>query len=218
VFLIVSTSIISNIGCRINNPIVANIDWVDFVKFNDITYIRTYIPVLIPEQDLNYYDRVRFKVADNVSSPSYRSRNGDAAFLEKGTIIYSIKDYLPEFRLTAGLGELYEADTNPHARKGADLLDIGGKVEYIGINSSIDGKTELASIKDKNQVSGLVEMVLNAPVDQGIKERGSLQYFIVFYLKDGTTVNRSYWLDTGELHRGILLPDEFGQAVKSVLQ
>jgi hypothetical protein len=98
VFLIVSTSIISNIGCRINKPIVANIDWVDFVKFNDITYIRTYIPVLIPEQDLNYYDRVRFKLADNVSSPSYRSRNGDAAILEKGTIIYSIRDYLPECR------------------------------------------------------------------------------------------------------------------------
>ena len=56
---------------------------------------------------------------------------------------------------------IYEADTNPHAKKGADLLDIGGKVEYIGINSPLDGKTELASIKEESLVSSLVEMVLN---------------------------------------------------------
>jgi hypothetical protein len=195
----------------------SNIDWVDFIKFNDIEYFRKYDSVFIPEQDLYYFDKIQFKVADNVGN-FYRFRNGDAAYLEKGTIIYSIKDYSPAFRLITGQGELYEAGTNPHAKKGADLLDIGGKVEYIGINSSVDGETELASIKDNNQVSDLVEMVLNAPVNQNSKEHGSLQYFIVFYLKDGTTVSRSYWLDTGELSRGILLPDEFGQAVKAVLQ
>ena len=55
---------------------------------------------------------------------------------------------------------LYEADTNPYAKKGADLLDISGKVEYIGVNSAIDGTTELASIRDEGQVSQLVDMIL----------------------------------------------------------
>jgi hypothetical protein len=193
------------------------IDWISFIKFNDITYTQVRNPVLIPEQDLQYFDKIRFKIADNVSDPNYHTKNGDAAFLEQGTIIYSIKDYSPDFRLMAESGELYEADTNPRAKTGADLLDIGDKVEYIGINSVMDGKTELASIKDNIQVQMLVQMVLDAPVNQKINRHGSMIYSFVFYLKDGTVVNRSYWLDTGELNRGILLPDEFGEAIKAAL-
>ena len=49
--------------------------------------------------------------------------------------------------------------------KGVDLLDIGGKVTYIGVNSEQDGVTELGAIKGKTQVSALINMVLQAPVD-----------------------------------------------------
>jgi hypothetical protein len=36
-------------------------------------------------------------------------------------------------------------DTNPDAISGSDLLDIRGKVDYVGINSVKDGTTEIAA-------------------------------------------------------------------------
>jgi hypothetical protein len=146
--------------------------------------------------------------------------NGDAAFLETGTPVYSIRRYSPEFRLAVLKGTqylIYEADTNPQAKRGSDLLDIEGKVISIGIKSNIDGKTELASIKDENKVAELVRMVLDAPVDQTVTLSGSKQYILVFNLQDGTVVRRSYWLDTGVLLRGIRCPEEFGQGIKAAI-
>jgi hypothetical protein len=130
-----------------------------------------------------------------------------------------VKGYSPTFRLAAQQNNtvtLYEADTNPHARKGADLLDIGGKVQDIGIVSDQDGVTELGAIKDPKRVTALVTMVLEATVDQN-RQGGNRRYFIAFHLVDGTVVTRAYWLDTGELARGILLPKAFGLAIEAAL-
>ena len=47
-----------------------------------------------------------------------------------------VKGYSPEFRLGTledGKPTLYEADTNPFAETGGDLLDIRGKVTAIVI-------------------------------------------------------------------------------------
>ncbi len=103
------------------------------------------------------------------------------------------------------------------AKIGADLLDIGGKVNYIGVNSNQDGTTELAAIKNPKQVAQLVAMVLSAPVDQTRVSQGGPQYFLAFHLKDGTVVIRAYWLNSGELARGILLPKAFGSVVAHAL-
>jgi len=218
--LLVVSALVSQTGCTDEKltTVIVDIDWVNFIKFNDITYLRKVTTTdFFQEEDLVYFDKVRFKLADNVNQPSYGSKNGDAAYLEEGTPIYSIKGYSPDFRLIANTGTkilLYEADTNPHAEKGADLLDIGGKVEYIDINAS-DGKTNLASIKEESLVSSLVEMVLNAPVDQTFRSSGGSQLFIVFHLTDGTVVKRSFWPDDGELSRGIMVPEEFVKIIKS---
>ena len=90
---------------------------------------------------------------------------------------------LAPFALMAGVAQ---------AQTGADLLDIGGKVRYISVNSTEDGVTELASITDPEQVAVLVELVLGAPVDQSRQDYGVTQYFIAFHLRDGTIVSRSY--------------------------
>lgn len=207
------------VGCA-GGPSVAFIDWVDFIKFNDITYLQEHQSVSINENNLSPYGEIKFKVADNVNNPNYEIKNGDAAYLEAGTPVYSLDGYAPDFRLVVRNNQellIYEADTNPKASKGSDLLDIGGKVEYVSINSKTDGKTELASIKDQTQVNELVQMILEAPVDQDSSKAGSEQYFLEFHLSDGTTTKRSYWLDTGSLSRGIQLPEEFGTAIRSAL-
>ncbi len=220
--LLLASTLVAQTGCsqatdRVDEGNVF-IDWVDFIRFNDILYVRKVVVPLdaFAEEDLVYFDRVQFKVAGNVSDPSYRIKNGDAAFLEEGTLIYSIRGYSPDFRLVAKGKGVYEADSNPHARRGADLLDIGGKVQYIGINNGVDGKTELASIREEGLVSSLVRMVLDAPVDQTVRSSGGRQLFLAFYLNDGTMVKRSFWPGDGLLSRGIMLPDEFTATIESI--
>ncbi len=226
--LLLTITLIPQLGCDKSDngtdqqtTTITAIDWVNFIKFSDITYLsKRGIEISFTEEDLYYFDEVQFQVANNVNELGYHSKNGDAAFLEEGTPIYSIRDYSPDFRLIAKTGTemiLYEADTNPSAKKGADLLDISRKVEYIGINSAIDGTAELASIREEGQVSQLVEMILEAPVDQTFRSHEGRQYFIAFYLNDGTVVKRSYHIGSGNLSRGIMLPDEFGRIIDSII-
>jgi hypothetical protein len=80
-------------GCR-STPFGPQsvIDWVDFIHWGGIKYDGIYSGVLA---DKDYVGKklgeVKFKVADNVTNSNYKTRNGDAAFHEKGTEIYSLK-------------------------------------------------------------------------------------------------------------------------------
>jgi hypothetical protein len=156
----------------------------------------------------------------SVLDPGYRPKDGDAAFLNPGTPLYGVKGYKASFRLAAwedGRLTLFEADTNPAARVGGDLLDISGRVQYIGINSEQDGVTELGAIRDKAEVDSLVGMVLEAPVNQQLGDHSGARYFVAFHLSDGTIVARAYWASTGELSRGIVLPQQFRQTIEHAL-
>jgi hypothetical protein len=156
----------------------------------------------------------------SVLDPGYRPKDGDAAFLNPGTALYAVKGYKASFRIAAwedGRLTLFEADSNPAARIGGDLLDISGKVQYIGINSEQDGVTELGAIKSKVEVDALLEMVLQAPVNQQLNNHSGARYFIAFHLNDDTVVARAYWPSTGELSRGIVLPQQFRQTVEQAL-
>ena len=137
-----------------------------------------------------------------------------------GTPVYEVVGYSPTFRLAAFRDDrllVYEADSNPNATLGADLLDIEGKVTSIAINSQTDGTTELATIDDPDAVTALVALVLAAPINQRNQDHDGLRYFIAFHLADGTQVAHAYWTQSGELHRGIMLPSEFATAVEQAL-
>ena len=202
-------------------PTAVIIDWVDFIHFDGIEYLRATRSVTIDETGIGpQFSTVQFNVSENVTDPSYRPKDGDAARLDAGTPVYEVRGYAPEFRLAArsdGRLLLYEVFANPVATRGSDLLDIGGKVVYIGVNSATDGRTELAAIDDPDEVAALVELVLAAPVDQNNQDHEGQRYFIAFHLTDGTEVVRSYWLESGELSRGVILPPEFATAVERAL-
>ncbi len=200
-----------------------SIDWVNFIRFNGITYLAT---SMHPQDGLSasrlgpVFDTVKFKLDGNVHDPNYRAKDGDSAFLEAGTQVFTVKGYKPTFRLAAhfaGHIQLYEVDTNPQAHTGADLLDIGGKVLFIGINSEQDGLTQLGAIKDSREVASLVNMILASPVNANRVGQGALRYFVDFHLLDGTSVIRAYWPDSGILQRGIVLPKAFADAVQQAV-
>ena len=201
-------------------PFPQHADWVDFVKFEGITYIANRGPGKASVDDLGKERyRIAFKL-QHFAGFGYRSQDGDAAYLNPGTPIFEQKRFGTKFRLAAvvdGEVKMFESDTNPAALTGADLLDIRGRVRSIGINSPKDASTELGSIKDPETIGRLVEIVLSAPVDQSRRDYEGERYFIAFHLDDGTQVRRAYWLESGELSRGIMTDSGFRDSVSQVL-
>ena len=199
------------------------IDWVNSLRFHGITYLATSIRPqdgLPPGKLGPLFGTVQFKLDGNVHDPNYQMKDGDSAYLAAGTPVYIVKGYKPTFRLAAhfaGHIQLYEVDTNPQARTGADLLDIGRKVLFIGINSGQDGVTQRGAIKDLHKVTSMVNMILASPVDANRIGQETLTYFVDFHLLDGTSVLRAYWLDAGVMQRGILLPKAFGEAIRQAI-
>ena len=201
-----------------------HIDWINFIQVNDIHYYdaNNYCGRDLTSADIGQkVSEVKFKVSDNVFDPSYKTKDGDAAFLEKGTPLYSVKGYKPEFRLAAyfdGKITMYEAHYNPKAKIGEDLIDIRDKVKYIGINSEQDGITELAKIEAENTVKTMVDNVLSADiVDQKNYDLFGTRYFIAFHLKDGTAITYSYWVNSRYLALGVECPLEFQNEIDKAI-
>lgn len=92
----------------------AQIDWVDFIQIGTTQYLaRPGTGTSVQEGDLGaVYARVKFKVSGHVCDPSYRLKDGDAAFLDPGTAIYQVNGFPPTQRLAAraqGRIVLYQA-------------------------------------------------------------------------------------------------------------
>ena len=202
-------------------------DWVHSIQFGGITYLAKGSwggPIITEgERALTTEDlgselyRVAFRI-DGYSG--YSHQDGNATYLNPGTPIYAVEGYSPEFRLAAledGRARLFEADTHPKAEIGGDLLDIRGKVRAIDILSAQDARTVLGTIEGERTVERIVEMVLDSPVDQEMREHEGPRYFLDLRLADDTSVVRAFWLESGELSRGIMTDPTVTLSVWSAL-
>ena len=199
-----------------------SIDYVDFVKHDGIDYLAPFTPSgrALTDADLGpELFRVAQRLDGSGLGPEYRPRDGDAAFIPAGTPVFAVRGYASTFRIAAhhdGRLVLYEADTNPAARRGADLLDVEGKVMSIALLSQKDGRTELGRIGDPLTVRSLVALILDAPVDQSPQPTVGAIGFVRFELQDGTAVTRGYVADPGILSRGIVVAGAFRSAMKQL--
>ncbi|MGF9965861.1 hypothetical protein [Bacillus rhizoplanae] len=77
-------------GC--NNESYSIIEWTDFIKWDGDNY-KGIDTGIIADQNLigETFGTVKFQVNDNIHNSNYRIKDGDAAYLEKGTKLYSIK-------------------------------------------------------------------------------------------------------------------------------
>ena len=197
-------------------PQAHTITWVPLFQFGGIKFVKlrnTTGPAGggdEPDLKMDDLGPVLYRIAfrgNGYAGPGYRLQDGDATYLNTGTPVYAIKGYSEQFRLGTvedGRVTLYEADTNPHAETGADLLDIRGKVTAIDILEDDDALTVLSKIENERTILRFVELLLAAPVDQGIRKHDGQRYFLALRLTDGTSVVRAFWLETGELSRDIL--------------
>jgi hypothetical protein len=197
-------------------------DYVNFVKLDGITYTADRPAVGRPLRDADLgpvHATVRCSLRDKMDPTRAGPQDGDAAYLEAGSPLYEVRGYRPTFRLAArqdGRLVVFEADTNPRARIGRDLLDLDGKVRRISASSHANGSTELGAITNPKQVAGMVQMLLEAPVDQRVEPAAEQTiWLLAFHLRDGTATVRAYYAADRRVEGGILVPKRFGDLVKA---
>ena len=188
--------------------------WLPMMHFAGIHFLRKgRNPASQGERDLGVEDlgpelyRVAFR-GDGYAGAFHHWQDGDSTHLNPGTPVYAVRGYSPKFRLGTleqGRVFLYEADTNPLAKTGQDLLDIQGKVTAIDILSKKDRETVLGTIDEGNPSwRDWSAVILESPVDQRNRDHNGPRYSLGIRLVDGTSTVRAFWLETGELSRGIM--------------
>jgi hypothetical protein len=201
-----------------------SVDYIDFIQHGDIQYVAAFGARLgreLTEADLGPEQfRVKEAVARAGHGGGYMPRDGDAAFVPTGDPVYAVRGYKPSFRLAArhdGRLVLYEADSNPAAKTGADLLDIEGRVASIALLSPKDGLTVIGRISDPARVAQLVGLVVTGPVGTSHPPSSGPPAFVAFELMDGTATTRAYFVDTSTLSREIKVGQAFHDAIVDLL-
>ena len=168
----------------------AIIEWVDFIKWEGIQYegIRTGILA-----DKNFIGEkigeVKFRVADNVTNPNYKIKDGDAAFLEKGTEIYTIKGKpdllaLKDKSVIKGYRVYYSRDKNEYQWHFKNVPIE--KVNAIEIYQTYTPNTKkITEIKDRGKLNSFLKILKNSnesPNFQANSTKGdSASYEIILY-------------------------------------
>ncbi len=93
-FLLLVTLLLTSCNSMSLNPSTHSvIEWIDFVNIQGKHYQAIYSGVISDQGWIGKeIGEVSFKVADHVHDPNYQLKDGDAAFWEKGTKIYEIKN------------------------------------------------------------------------------------------------------------------------------
>jgi hypothetical protein len=206
----------------------AIIDYIDFVRQDGVFYSasNSILGRAITSGDLG---AERFRVKNTVSSttcdPYYHPVDGDAAFVATGEPVFVVKGYAPSFRLAARHNDmlvLYEADSNPAARRGADLMDIEGRVKSIALLDQKTGRTGVSRITDRSRVDGLVHMIASASIDPSYPSPQATRpvdyMHLAFELDDGTASVRAYDRTNGVVWRGIQVGAAFTTAVDELVR
>ncbi len=196
------------------------ISWVDMISVGDRHYMRN---EFVGSDSIPIGDevaKVKFNVSSNIFDSSYKIKDGDATFLPVGTSIYEVTGYRATTRLAVVQDDevmLYDVNNNERATHGSDLLDIENKVEYITLNDEKDGVSVLAEIRDEKDVQAIVTTIMTEPLLDTYDSWTGKRYFIEFHLKDGTSINKSYWIETGLVYPNLQLTTEINEMIQGYL-
>lgn len=178
------------------------IDWVDFVNINGNQYQSIYTAVIADSEYIGEkVGEVNFKVSDNVTNPSYRTKDGDAAFWKKGTEIFSVKDQkgliaIPDESEINGY-RIYSSDDNNFSYSYKDIdLEAVNKIEiYEG-----DRKLQLNNtLVNEQEIAGMIAVLndgeTNASFNPNTSYGDPTRYQIVLYSDEPIAYNYSLFFD-----------------------
>lgn len=204
----------------------AVIDWVPFVRLDGRTYTLLNFATFDEDEArvaqshvAERLGEVRCKLADRITDPDYRTRDGDAGFLEPGTALHALAGFDPGFRivaLTPDGARVHEAEPPPFLDAAREFYgDIEGRVAGIRVNSEEDGVTVLGRIDAPEEVSALVGALLDAPLRLAPRpDDGGVRYFLDFELEGAPRLSLVLFARDGVLGRGIRVPASFVDAIE----
>lgn len=193
-------------------------------SFADMTVVRgiAYLPVAIgnrsagraiTEADLNpVFDSIT--VSFGCSPPA---KGNYSTRFDVGTKLYALKGYLPSFRLAVKQAQtilLLEAQRNPNAKRGGELLDLDNKVQSIVVYKQGAPTAPIATIENAKKVAALLALLDQAPIREGSNVGDTLDV-LEFHLSDGTYSYLQYDPKTGWTDKDILLPPAFAMLIET---
>lgn len=192
----------------------AEIDYVDAIKWNDITYQHHYDHNPPALQTGTQLGTTSYKLSGHACS-DYVMRHSDATVLPVGTAVYEVQGYKPSFRIAAA-GKLYEASSNPAAQTLADFYDMTGKTSGVSLHSSEDDRF-IADLSEE-AADQFIHHFLALPylgrdaVYSASKLSGE-RIFLRIHLQDGTFVREVYWPEDKAFYSGAYATDALHQLI-----
>jgi hypothetical protein len=195
------------------------IEWVDMVMIQDIKYQHHFPNPADANSSISIergkeLGKVSYKMADRACS-NHKMKNGDAAYIEKGTPIYEIKGY-PTSLMVVVNDKVYVADTNLKAKTAGVLYPMDKLVKNIYFESTEDGsRIHTFSEASKNKFIKAWYQLKLEDVDSLIKE-GKLEgnrVFLEIEFQNGVTFRQLYWYDTNIFHNGAIGNNEIKEII-----
>ena len=197
----------------------AEISWVDMLMIDDIKYEHHYpdpadenLPLTIEKgRELG---KVTYKMADSACS-NHEAQNGDATYLEVGTIIYEIKGY-PTSLIVVANDVVYVVDRNQKAKTAGELYPMDKLVKNIHIESTEDGK-RIHTFSQSSKERFLAEFY-ELPLGDlyALNDEGKLdgtRVFLEIELTNGVSFRQLYWSDSNTFHNGAIGNDEIEEVI-----
>ena len=190
----------------------------DYISFDGIDYLRWHDEPgrALTGEDLGVeFATIECSFGEDLRGCPY-GLDASAAFLPAGTRVYAVRGHDTRFRLAAVVRDrifLYQAWRNPRAKTGRDLWPLAGKVRAIEVQRGEPGgdapRTSRA-VTAAADVQALVDMIVHGPAQRPRAHAfGEARYWLTIWLTDGTTLERPFFPETGELLGGVVVPPAF---------
>lgn len=208
--------------CNVSAAEMAVVRGIDYLPGNAFPSYSMAGSALTPAELGPVFDTIN-TAAGGCSQPT---QGNFSTFLPVGTTLYTLKGYLPSFRLAVKQGtpgqnkpiSLLEALFNPHASKGSKLMQLDHVTSILlysqSSSSSSPTTPPLATVRSPKQVTELVALFDQAPV-RATSDTGSKSDVLVFRFSDGTLSSLVYDSTTGWTNRNVILPSTFASLLIS---
>lgn len=198
-------------GCRPSAFVGQSvIDWVDFIHINGKEYDGIHSGVLADESFIGEkVGTVKFKVADNVKNIHYKIRDGDAAFHEKGTEIFQIKDHphllaVKDDRAINGFRVYFSRDEDSEYQWHFKDMPLE-KVVRIEIyqNDPPAGKKLTSKLTKSEEIDGFLQLLVDSEENPNFQPySGSADpiFYEMFFYTDDPIAYKYYMQFDGETY------------------
>ncbi|MGY0694845.1 hypothetical protein ACW2QC_19025 [Virgibacillus sp. FSP13] len=182
-------TLLSLVACDINSDTSeVVIDWVDFVNIDGEQYQSLHTVKIADSRFIGAeIGQVDFQVDENISNPSYKPKDGDAAFLKKGTKLYQVKD-MPNLLAVRDEHEIngYKIYQNEDSKANWNYQHMNkDTIEKIEIYEGYTNPKPLHAISGEKEIDRLIQLLDEGKTSNDftpdISEGDPVMYHMVFY-------------------------------------